>query len=79
MHRKGFAPMPDAVSSVSAVYYPPTNKIYIFGGSGGISNATRIYDIASDTWTAGASMPGGRSERYRGLKRDHIARRIHRE
>src|SRR6266496_1219532 len=29
------APMPDAVASASAVYYPPTNKIYIFGGSEG--------------------------------------------
>src|SRR5205823_4518365 len=40
------APMPDAASSASAVYYPPTNKIYVFGGwvgSGGsavVSNAT---------------------------------------
>src|SRR5262249_36155253 len=50
------APMPDAVSFASAVYYPPTNKIYVFGGT-----ATRIYDIASDTWTAGANLPAGGS------------------
>ncbi len=60
------APMPDTLSLMaSAVYYPPTNKIYVFGGEDGDtgvnSNATRIYDIASNTWSAGANMPDVRS------------------
>ena len=29
------APMPSAALVASAVYYPPTNKIYVFGGSTG--------------------------------------------
>jgi len=45
----------------SAVYYPPTNKIYVFGGSdpdaGTVNNLNQIYDIASDVWTTGANMP----------------------
>ena len=43
-----------------AVYYPPTNKIYVFGGEdpfGNNFNNTQIYDIASNSWTAGAPMP----------------------
>jgi len=59
------ASMPDILSLMpSAVYYPPTNKIYVFGGediNGNNSNATRIYDIASNTWSAGANMPDVRS------------------
>jgi N-acetylneuraminic acid mutarotase len=54
------APMPQAASNATAVYYPPTNKIYVFGGSdpatGTNYNITRIYDIASNTWTTGANM-----------------------
>jgi len=55
------APMPQAVAVATAVYYPPTNKIYIFGGgdadTGECYNITQIYDIPSNTWTIGASMP----------------------
>ena len=55
------APMVDANALASAVYYPPTNKIYVFGGedvgSAVVSAATRIYDIATNTWSAGANMP----------------------
>ena len=56
------APMPDSNSGMaSAVYYPPTNKIYVFGGeefnAAVVSAATRIYDIATNTWSAGAPMP----------------------
>src|SRR5262245_1444118 len=46
-----------------AVYYPPTNKIYVFGGQDNsfptpnLFNNTQIYDIATDSWTAGAAMP----------------------
>jgi len=55
------APMPDAVTMASAVYSPVNNKVYVFGGEnitgGTVSNATRIYDIPTNTWSAGANMP----------------------
>src|SRR5262249_25837542 len=41
-----------------AVYY--NGKLYNMGGlgaSGGVTNTTRIYDIATNTWTTGAPMP----------------------
>src|SRR5207249_985681 len=53
--------MPQAAIEATAVYYPTTNKIYVFGGedaaSGTNYNITRIYDIATNTWTTGANMP----------------------
>jgi N-acetylneuraminic acid mutarotase len=65
--------MPDKNGGASAVYYPPTNKLYVLGGyvparrespQDGrgfyVSARTRIYDIASGKWTNGASMPDGR-------------------
>src|SRR5262245_36751115 len=60
------APMPQPSLIASAVYYPPTNKIYVFGGATRtpdpvvIYNTTLIYDIASNTWTSGAAMPAPR-------------------
>ena len=54
------ASIPLAVLAHVAVYYPPTNKIYVFGGENPLGdnfNNTQIYDIASNTWTAGANMP----------------------
>src|SRR6266496_4468906 len=57
--------MPQSAIMAVAVYYPPTNKIYIFGGEDAVSavnyNITRIYDIASNTWSTGANMPDVRS------------------
>src|SRR5439155_23649255 len=57
--------MPQAAIMGCAAYYPPTNKIYVFGGEDAVSgtnyNITRIYDIASNTWTTGANMPDVRS------------------
>ena len=57
--------MPQSAIEALAVYYPPTNKIYVFGGEDGDSgvnyNITRIYDIASGTWTTGANMLDVRS------------------
>src|SRR5262245_35179882 len=54
-------PIPTPSTMASAVYYPPTNKIYVFGGSdpdaGTVNNLNQIYDIASDVWTTGANMP----------------------
>ena len=58
-------PMPQAAIMASAVYYPPTNKIYVFGGEDAVSgqnyDLTRIYDIASNSWSTGAAMPDVRS------------------
>jgi Galactose oxidase, central domain len=54
--------MPQAAIMPTAVYYPPTNKIYVFGGEDGDTGAnydiTRIYDIVSGTWSTGTPMPG---------------------
>jgi hypothetical protein len=59
------ADMPQSATKSVAVYYPPTNKIYVFGGEDALSgtnyNITRIYDVATDTWTTGANMPDVRS------------------
>jgi N-acetylneuraminic acid mutarotase len=59
------ANMPQAAIMAVAVDYPPTNKIYVFGGedaaSGSNYNITRIYDIATNTWTTGPNMPDVRS------------------
>jgi N-acetylneuraminic acid mutarotase len=57
--------MPQAAIMASAVYYPPANKIYVFGGQDGADGTnydiTRIYDIASNSWSTGAPMPDVRS------------------
>ena len=60
------APFPGSGAIMtSAVYYPTTNKLYVFGGEDAVSaqnfNDTRIYDVASNTWSAGAPMPDVRS------------------
>src|SRR6266540_566552 len=59
------ASMPQAAFMASAVYYPPTNKIYVFGGEDAVSgvnyNITRIYDVATGTWATGTNMPDVRS------------------
>ena len=57
--------MPQAAAMASAVYYPPTNKIYVFGGQdlspGTTYDINRIYDIATNTWTRGTPMPDVRA------------------
>ena len=55
--------MPAAVSNASAVYYPTTNSIYVFGGQNGtvFSNATRVFDITMNTWSSVANMPAPRA------------------
>src|SRR5262245_38577539 len=66
-------PMPLRALVASAVYYPPTNKIYVFGGSTRTPDPltvyaeTRIYDIATNTWTMGALMPAPRSQMASGF------------
>jgi N-acetylneuraminic acid mutarotase len=57
--------MPDAVAMASAVYYPTTDKIYVFGGfdpnTGVFSDATRVFDLTTGTWGPAANMPGPRA------------------
>src|SRR5580765_4417746 len=60
------APFPGAGAIMgSAVYYPTSNKLYVFGGEDAVSGQnfsdTRIYDVASNTWSSGAPMPDVRS------------------
>jgi hypothetical protein len=59
------APIPLGGIMQSAVYDPANNKIYVFGGEDADtavnSNATYIYDIATDSWSTGANMPDVRS------------------
>ena len=52
------APSPDQHYLGPAVYSPVTNKVYNFGGFGasGVTNVTRIYDIATNSWSTGAPM-----------------------
>src|SRR3954471_16382204 len=62
------APMAHPALLASAVYYPPTNKIYVFGGANRTPDpivdydTTLIYDVATNTWLNGATMPGARSQ-----------------
>ena len=64
------APLPNREIVASAVYYPPTNKIYVFGGAQRdeaiVLDTTQIYDIASNTWSAGANLPLPRSQQAAG-------------
>jgi N-acetylneuraminic acid mutarotase len=60
------APVPDIINAeASAVYAPNVNKLFVFGGdspnSGEVVNTTRIYDIASNTWSTGTPMPDVRA------------------
>jgi hypothetical protein len=55
------APIPVPSTMASAVYYPPTNKIYVFGGSdpdaATVNNLNQIYDVASNSWSTGTPLP----------------------
>ena len=57
--------MPQAAIMPSAVYFPPSNKIYVFGGEDealGTNYAiTRIYDVAANAWSTASNMPDVRS------------------
>jgi len=59
----------------SAVYYPPTNKIYVFGGSDPdaqtVNNLNQIYDIASNTWSTGTPLPDLRAFMASGYSPDN--------
>ena len=61
----GLAPVPKKVTMASAVYAPINHKLYVFGGeiaaTGQIYSSTLIYDIGSNSWTIGASLPAVRS------------------
>ena len=41
------------------------NKLFVFGGddptTGTVVNTTRIYDIATNTWSSGTAMPDVRA------------------
>jgi len=64
------APMPQRTIVSAAVYYPPTNKIYVFGGSDRdlqvVFDLTQIYDIATNSWSMGPTMPAPRSQMAHG-------------
>ena len=58
--------MPDLNNGeASGVYAPNVNKLFVFGGeevtSATVVNTTRIYDIATNTWSTGAPMPDVRA------------------
>jgi len=60
------APVPDLNNAMASMLYAPTNnKIYMFGGENvgttTVVNTTRIYDIATNTWSTGAAMPDVRA------------------
>ena len=60
------APVPDLINAeASAVYAPNVNKLFVFGGddptTGTVVNTTRIYDIATNTWSTGTPMPDVRA------------------
>lgn len=59
------APLPDGRTMASVVYAPTNNKLYVFGGEnvemGTIYTTTLIYDIAHNTWSTGAPLPGQRA------------------
>ncbi len=51
------APVPDLTNAeASGVYAPNVNKLFVFGGdspnTGTVVNTTRIYDIATNTWSS---------------------------
>jgi hypothetical protein len=51
-----------AVCATTGVVAP--KRIYVFGGSTGFveeTNVTQVYDLETDTWTLGASMPTTRA------------------
>ena len=60
------APVPDLSNGeASGVYAPNVNKLFVFGGedieTATVVNTTRIYDIATNTWSTGAPMPDVRA------------------
>ena len=60
------APVPDLFNAeASGVYAPNVNKLFVFGGddptTGTVVNTTRIYDIATNTWSTGTPMPDVRA------------------
>lgn len=67
------APIPFAVSDVSAVAYQ--GKIYVAGGAittTRMSNRLQIYDPSTDQWTLGATMPHPRGAAGIGVLCDQI-------
>ena len=50
-------PTPTATPTLTPTCIPSGDKIYNIGGLPGPNSTTRIYDIASNTWTTGAPLP----------------------
>jgi N-acetylneuraminic acid mutarotase len=68
------AGMPDNNSYASAVYSPINHKVYVFGGvinMVGLNN-TRIYNIATNQWSAGTAMPAPRDSMAAGYYNGRI-------
>src|SRR6476646_7754505 len=60
------APVPDLNNCMaSGVYAPNVSKLFVFGGervsSVTVVDTTRIYDLATNTWSTGAPMPDVRA------------------
>lgn len=59
------AALPDNQATMGSMVYGGNGRIYLFGGEtvagSTLSTATRIYDIATDSWSAGAPMPAVRA------------------
>jgi N-acetylneuraminic acid mutarotase len=61
------APVPDLYSALaSGVFTPNVNKLFVFGGykvnyPNKVVGTTRIYDIATDTWSTAGPMPDARA------------------
>ena len=55
-------PMVDANYFAMSVYSPINNKVYVFGGRNDSNafNRTRVYDLLTDIWSEGATMPASR-------------------
>jgi len=57
-------PMPAPVAMASAVYYPTTNKVYVFGGvdpnTHVVSNTTKVLDVTANEWSTAANLPAPR-------------------
>jgi N-acetylneuraminic acid mutarotase len=63
---QSLAAVPDLSNGeASGVYAPNVNKLFVFGGeripTATVVNTTRIYDIATNTWSTGAPMPDVRA------------------
>ena len=66
--------MPAGSTYPSAVYSPINHKVYVFGGVINMVSVTntRVYDIATNQWSAGAAMPAPRDSMAAGYYNGRI-------